>query len=188
MKLFGTMKLFSECIMFRSVLLLLIVIGCGGNGVDQSTITFAIENSLTESRYFTRSVACEFEREGNWEPCHFSKPFCMEQCDGRDCAICGLPAPSVRVLQAGGSHQQIWEGLLHHVTGDNICPCYTEKQPAAGRYRGRVCVYDAWTCEIEPCEQKDGMILGASLSGNRTCYESEFEIPYQQDRLTIRIE
>ena len=186
--------------------LLTVSSGCGGGAdgdrVEQRKVTMVVTNHLDHPRYVDwndlgqGSISCEFERNGNWEPCRFAPPGCKDPCLEENrldscCKYC-VSTPKVRVIDPGESIHIVWDGKLYSVDDNHCseCSCFRDEDPRAGNYTAEICVYDSFTCEWDPCSGPDaeGIIDVASPSGSSSCHGVEFSVDYGEDTLTIPVE
>ena len=169
----------------------------------QAPITIVATNLTSDvvyidSQWGERGIfSCALQSSGAWDACSFFSPGCMEQCSaenqGQDCCMgCSAPMPTVAELLPGDAVSTTWTGEAWEMVTDHCsdgCSCYWVVAAPAGRYRAEVCVYDSYSCSGDcPEPHADGVVLGASPDGSKTCHSTELELPYAGGPVEIAIE
>lgn len=197
------MKLATEISVALVVLVPLSFTGCSGSGrVEQGEVTLVVTNGFGQARYVDWSfsgqeiISCEFREGGAWQPCLFAPPYCKDLCTDEnqlvDCCSYCVTSAKIMVVEPGMSIQVVWDGKLYTEDDSHCseCSCWWGGKPKAGEYRAEVCVYDSYTCELEPCSGPDaeGVIRDATTSGSSSCHSVEFSVEYQEDTLTLPVQ
>jgi hypothetical protein len=166
----------------------------------QDPITFIVRNTSEETVYLDWQV---FGNDlisggrttgGAWEPIDYWPPYCMMDCEdtepGGNCCMACLPPPAVKELGAGEELTYEWNGQHVYVIDADycICSCYRAVAVIPMGYRAEACVYHTYDCWTEPCEpDADGVINQANVTGDPTCNETVFDIPYAETEVVIEV-
>ena len=171
------------------------------NPVTQNPITFIIRNTSEETvyvdwvEYGRYTIRGDRTTGGAWMSHWYWNPTCMEKCENFDpdeecCVACEQAEPMVRELGGNEQIERGWDGQNIFIRDDDhcTCPCYRTIPPPAMAFRARVCTYDDFTCTFEPCSvDEDGVHHGAEPTGDPSCFDPTFDIPYPHDEFVIEV-
>jgi hypothetical protein len=164
--------------------------------ISQKEVTISLVNNTNITKYVIGIGHYVFCYDSNEDSCQMNNPYCMFSCEEIEendyCLIlCAPPLPSVKILEPGESIEIIWDGFFKTVD-DNLCSdgsCFWRSAPPAGNYTLRTTVYDDYSCEHgQQCENINGSIQWASVSGEATTYSKEITLPYHDESFVILIE
>jgi hypothetical protein len=96
----------------------------------------------------------------------------------------------IRELLPGQSVKLYWQGIIYipHTYICNYGECWTRESAPAGLYRFSLDAYPGIDCGSEECEPtEDGLYYDELLDGSPTTYSVDFEIPCEEDHVTIII-
>ena len=170
-------------------------------GVVQHPISFILTNHTDRDMYldwslgFNTVISGERTTGGAWAPFHYLRPDCMIGCDdvapnsNECCILCEAVEPRVRILRPGEDAVFVWD-LTVFTVDENYCECwcYWSEEVTPMAHQVKACVYDEYECMDQTCAaDEDGIIHMAWASGDVSCAEVMFEIPYEQEVVVIEI-
>jgi len=164
----------------------------------QDPITFIVRNTSAETIYmqvYGNNIGGGRTTGGAWAPIDYWTPFCMVDCNdiepGGDCCLDCMPPPAVKALDAGEDVTLEWDGRNVFETDPDycsMCSCYRPVDVIPMGYRAEACVYHTFDCWAPPCEpNEDGIIDGANVTGEPSCGETIFDIPYAESEVVIEV-
>lgn len=174
----------------------------GRDAVDlQGAVEIEVVSNLTGPVYVAWSIGadgvifCERAAGGGWTDCAFRSPWCMEECSGgRYCCLgCAPPRAQVLRIDPGDRIAMTWSGEAYPEIPDACedgCACYNTVAPSAGHYRAGICVHSDLRCDQPSCEdpENDKTYVDSYVDGDETCYHTEFDVVYAEDKLTVLLQ
>ena len=164
-------------------------------------ITFVLWNDSSDIVYLDWSfggpntITGERTSGGAWEELNFWTPDCMAACEDYDpgewCCVGCMPPPRVKELHPGDGLQFEWDGAGVYTVDDAYCEeCSCSRSQGAGAmgYKAIACVYHDIHCTAICNPDENGEYDLAGVSGDPSCFETLFDIPYAGDEVVVIIE